>query len=65
MSVSVKNRKYRASIYGKKELGYYETPDEAGQVYKEAKAEMIKEQVIQYQDSLPYNTFVSLMNWIV
>ena len=66
------NKKYRArlSVYkdGKstqKHLGYYNTPNEAFEVYKQAKEEYIKEVADEYKDIIPVELYEAMYNYKV
>ena len=51
-------------INGKnKHLGYFDTPQEAYQVYKTAKEAHVKEKALEWQDRIADNAFQALMNW--
>lgn len=54
----------RVSVDGKyKHLGYFDTPQEAYQVYKIAKEVHVKEKALEWQDRIADNVFQALMNW--
>lgn len=61
------NKKYVAQLNcGKgvrKNLGSYETPEEAFAVYKREKEKFIKEQADKYKDVLHPKVYENLMNW--
>lgn len=64
--VSRNKSKYVAeiSIRGKKKgLGYYATPEEAGEVYREAKEKYVREQAEKYKDVLHPKVYYNLMNY--
>lgn len=54
----------RLNINGKrKHLGYFDTPQEAYQVYKTAKESYVKTKALEWQDRIANNVFEALMNW--
>lgn len=59
-------KKYKAQIRlnGKiQHLGYFETEQEAYQVYKIAKEANVKRMALEWQDRIADNVFQALMNW--
>lgn len=61
-----KHNKYvsHMSVDGKvKHLGYFSTPEEAFEAYKEAKESHIKVKANEYKDVLPIDVYEALMNW--
>ena len=46
-------------------LGTYDTPEQAFQVYKQAKEQYIKEVAEEYKDKIPYRLYEALMNYEV
>lgn len=61
-----RRNKFRATICinGKKRhLGYFDTPQEAHQVYKIYKEAYVKEKALEWQDRIANNVFEALMNW--
>ena len=49
---------------GKREgLGYYNSPEEAHQVYKIAKERHVKNKALEWANRIEWNVFVALMNW--
>ena len=44
-------------------LGYFHTPEEAYEVYREAKERYVKEKALEWQDQIADNVFQALMNW--
>lgn len=58
--------KYLSSIRingKKKNLGRFNCPDEAHQVYRTAKELHVKNKALEWQDRIACNVFQSLMNW--
>ena len=47
----------------KKNLGYFDCPNEAHQVYKKAKEAYVKEKALEWQDRIADNVFQALMSW--
>ena len=61
------NKKYRAGLSvfkngekTKKYLGYFDTPEEAFEVYKQAKEEYIKEVADEYKDKIPAKLYEAM-----
>lgn len=46
-------------------LGYYSTPNEAFEAYKQAKEDYIKEVAEEYKDKIPHRLYEALMNYKV
>lgn len=56
--------KAQIAINGKgKSLGYYDTPQEAYQVYKKAKEAYVKEKALEWQDRIADEVYHALMQW--
>jgi len=61
-----KSGKYRARLSEKgfrKHLGYYFTPEEAHQVYREAKVEYVRKVAFDHKENLHPKAFELLSNW--
>lgn len=61
-----RRNKFRAqmSLNGKKQhIGYFDTPQEARQVYKTVKEAYVKEKALEWQDRIADNVFQALMDW--
>lgn len=59
-------KKYNAQVWisGKrKHLGYFDCPDEAHQVYREAKERYVKNKALEWANRIEWNVFVALMAW--
>ena len=68
VGVSRVNKKYRANCYtnGKrKHLGYYDTKEEAFEVYKNFKEKYIKEVAEEYKDKIPSKLYNAMMMYEV
>jgi hypothetical protein len=46
-------------------LGYYDSPEEAFQYYKEFKENLIKETAKEYEDRIPHTLFNAMCNYVV
>lgn len=44
-------------------LGYFDTPEEAHQVYKTAKERYVKNKALEWANRIEWDVFVALMNW--
>ena len=44
-------------------LGYFDCPDKAHQVYREAKERYVKNKALEWANRIEWNVFVALMNW--
>ena len=54
----------KISISGKsKTLGFFNCPNEAHQVYKEAKERHVKNTALSWADRIEHDVFVALINW--
>lgn len=64
-----RDKKYYTNVKGtdrkNKSLGYYETPEEAFNVYKIEKEKVIKEYAEMYKDQIKPEVYEALINWEV
>lgn len=68
VGVTYKNQKYVASCNTnekKKHLGYYNTPDEAFQVYKNFKEKEIKKVAEEYKNKIPQKLYEAMLRYQV
>lgn len=68
VGVSYKNQKYVTSCNTnekRKHLGYYNTPEEAFQVYKKFKEQYIKEVAEEYKSKIPTKLYNAMLNYKV
>lgn len=68
IGVSYKNKKYKAYCNvdrKKKSLGYYDTPEEAFQAYKQYKEQYIKEVADQYKNVIPQKLYEAMIKYQV
>lgn len=64
IGVSLKNEKYTANCDGKN-LGIFNTPDEAFLAYKTNKEKLIKQISEEYKSKIPENLYLALQNYSV
>lgn len=54
-----------STLDGKKYLGYYNTPEQAFQVYKQFKEDYIKQVADEYKDRIPKELYDAMYEWTV
>lgn len=65
VTFSKKVNKYEPQVQGCGWLGYYDTPEEAFQVYKKTKEQFIKQIADEYKDKIPLKLYDSLYRYEV
>lgn len=66
VSFHKRDKRYQSSLRthnGRRHLGSFDCPDEAYQVYKEAKESYVKERALYWRDRIEAKAFEALMNW--
>ena len=66
VSLTKGSKKYKAQLSVNRRrltLGWFDCPNEAHQVYKEAKERYIRNKALEWANRIEWNVFVALMNW--